>query len=127
MENEKKCACGEAPRLIFACSGASDLGRISDMAARSLTKDGVGKMYCLAGIGGRVPDIIKNTKAAWMLVAIDGCELDCAKKTLELAGFTQVEHLRLESLGMEKGKTPVTQENIARVTSRVRDMVGVES
>ena len=26
MASETKCACGEAPRLIFACSGASDLG-----------------------------------------------------------------------------------------------------
>ena len=62
MANETKCACSEAPRLIFACSGASDLGRISDLAARTLTKDGVGKMYCLAGIGGRVGGIIENTK-----------------------------------------------------------------
>ena len=56
MVNETKCACGEALRLIFACSGASDIGRISDLAARTLTKDGVGKMYCLAGIGGRVTE-----------------------------------------------------------------------
>jgi len=94
MADDKACACSEAPRLIFACSGASNLGRIADLAARTLTKDGVGKMYCLAGIGGRVSGIIENTKAASRIFAIDGCDQDCAKKCLELAGFKQVEQLR---------------------------------
>jgi len=124
MANNTKCACSEAPRLIFACSGASDLGRISDLAARALTKDGVGKMYCLAGIGGRVSGIMENTKAASRIFAIDGCDQDCAKKCLELAGFAQVEQLRLQDLGMEKGKTPVTKKTVSLVADRIRQMAG---
>ena len=124
MANDTKCACSEAPRLIFACSGASNLGRISDLAARALTKDGVGKMYCLAGIGGRVSEIIENTKAASRIFAIDGCDQDCAKKCLELAGFSQVEQLRLQELGMEKGKTPVTKKTVSLVADRLRQMAG---
>jgi uncharacterized metal-binding protein len=124
MANDTKCAGSEAPRLIFACSGASNLGRISDLAARALTKDGVGKMYCLAGIGGRVSGIIENTRAASRIFAIDGCDQDCAKKCLELAGFNQVEQLRLQDLGMEKGKTPVTKKTISLVADRIRQMAG---
>ena len=124
MANDTKCACSETPRLIFACSGASNLGRISDLAARTLTKDGVGKMYCLAGIGGRVSGIIANTKAASRIFAIDGCDQDCAKKCLELAGFDQVEQLRLQDLGMEKGKTPVTKKTVSLVADRLRQMAG---
>ena len=124
MADNKVCACSEAPRLIFACSGASNLGRISDLAARTLTKDGVGKMYCLAGIGGRVSGIIENTKAASRIFAIDGCDQDCAKKCLELAGFNQVEQLRLQDLGMEKGKTPVTKKTVVLVADRLRQMAG---
>ena len=37
----------------FPCSGASDVGGLSDQAARQMALDGTGKMYCLAGIGGR--------------------------------------------------------------------------
>jgi uncharacterized metal-binding protein len=110
--------------LIFACSGASDLGRISDLGARTLTKEGVGKMYCLAGIGGRVSGIIENTKSASRIVAIDGCDQDCAKKCLELAGFNEVVHLRLQDLGWEKGKTPVTKKTVSLVADRVRQMAG---
>ena len=51
MSEKNACACGSAPKLIFACSGAADVGAIADQAARKLTKDGAGKMYCLAGIG----------------------------------------------------------------------------
>ena len=111
-----QAACyGAAPRLIFACSGAADVGKLSDLAARELTAAGAGKMFCLAGIGGRVSGIMATTEAAQAILAIDGCPLDCAKKTLENAGFTKFEYIRLSDLGMEKGKTAVTDEAIAQV------------
>ncbi len=113
MANPNECAGGDT--LLFACSGAADLGAISDQAARKMTREGAGRMFCLTGVGGRVPGIMEKTKAAAKIVAIDGCSLDCAKKCLELAGITNVKQLRVTDLGMEKGKTPVTEENIAKV------------
>ena len=97
-----------APKLIFACSGAADVGAIADQAARKLTKDGLGKMFCLAGIGGRVAGIMSTTGSAGMILAIDGCPLNCVKNSLEQAGFKKYEHLQLADLGMEKGKTPMS-------------------
>ena len=58
------CACGNAPKLIFSCSGAADVGHVSDLAARKLNSEGAGKMFCLAGIGGRVSGIVETTRAA---------------------------------------------------------------
>ena len=113
--SSQAACCGAAPRLIFACSGAADVGKLSDLAARELTAAGAGKMFCLAGIGGRVSGIMATTEAAQAILAIDGCPLDCAKKTLENAGFTKFEYIRLSDLGMEKGKTAVTDEAIAQV------------
>ena len=115
MSDSTSCACSAAPTLIFACSGASDVGEIADHAARELRDQGVGKMYCLAGIGGRVSGIVESTKAAAQILAIDGCAVNCAKATLEQAGFTRFEHLRLADMGFEKGKSPVTDEAVARV------------
>ncbi len=117
MSEKQACACGTAPELIFACSGAADVGAVSDQAARQLTKDGVGKMFCLAGIGGRVSGIIATTESAAKILAIDGCPLDCVKKSLELAGFKKYEHLQLADLGMEKGKTALSPETIAKVVA----------
>jgi uncharacterized metal-binding protein len=116
--SEQSCACSAAPKLIFACSGAADVGQISDLAARKLTAEGAGKMFCLAGVGGRVSGIMATTQAAAAILAIDGCNLDCARKTLEQAGFTRFEHLRLTDLGMEKGKSPATDEAVANVVGR---------
>jgi uncharacterized metal-binding protein len=117
MNEKTTCACGSAPKLIFACSGAADVGAIADQAARKMTKDGAGRMFCMAGIGGRVPGIMATTQSAAKILAIDGCPLNCVKNSLELAGFKKYEHLQLADLGMEKGKTPPTPEAIAKVAT----------
>lgn len=120
--NARECTGGE--KLIFACSGAADVGAISDQAARKLTRDGKGKMFCLTGVGGRVPGIIDKTRAAVRVLAIDGCSLDCAKKTLEQAGFTGFAHVRVTDLGMEKGKTPVTDQSVQTVVNAAGTLMG---
>ncbi len=118
MSEKNSCACSTAPTLIFACSGAADVGAIADQVARKLTRDGAGKMFCLAGIGGRVSGIMETTRAAAAVLAIDGCPLDCTKRCLEEAGFAEFEHLRVSDLGLEKGCAPVTEENIATVAEQ---------
>ncbi|NLE57730.1 MAG: zinc-binding protein [Planctomycetes bacterium] len=117
MSDKNACACGGAPKLIFACSGAADVGAIADQAARRLTKDGAGKMYCLAGVGGRVSGIMATTESAAKILAIDGCPLNCVKNCLEQAGFKKYEHLQLADLGMEKGKTPPTPDTVAKAAT----------
>jgi len=119
----KECACGEAPRLIFACSGAADVGAIADRAARKLTAEGVGRMFCLAGVGGRVPGIVKTTEAAAWILAIDGCPLDCAKSCLEGAGFRSFVHYRVTDFGMEKGKSPASDEAVEHVARKGRELM----
>lgn len=112
-----QCTCNNAPKLIFACSGAADVGAIADQAARAMTRAGVGRMYCLSGIGGRRNVIMQNTAAAGAILAIDGCPTACASHTLEAAGFTQFAHVCLYDLGLTKGKADVTAEHIERVVA----------
>ena len=112
------CSCNEESgpsALVYPCSGAADTGEIADRAARRLEAENVAWMSCLAGIGGRVSGLMANAAAAPALLAIDGCPLDCAKKTLELAGFTNVRHVRVTDLGLKKGKTPATEDAIRKV------------
>jgi uncharacterized metal-binding protein len=118
MSEQKDNICEGGRKLIFACSGAADVGEISDRAARKMSKEGIGAMFCLAGIGGQVEPIMQKTKSASMILAIDGCNLNCVKKSLELAGFTKFEHLRVTDLGIEKGNSPSTDENIDKVVQK---------
>jgi uncharacterized metal-binding protein len=116
MQTGCGCACSSTgPKLIFACSGCADVGELADQTARQLTRDGAGKMTCLAGIGGRVSSIVKTTEAARSILAIDGCSHDCTRKTLEGAGFAKINHLRLSDIGFEKGQTDVSSTTVARV------------
>ena len=114
---EAEC-CTPASTVIFACSGAADVGKIADLSARKLSEDGVGKMSCLAGIGGRVKGLMAIAKAAKAILAIDGCPLHCARNTLQQAGFKEFEHLCLADMEMEKGKTPATDETVAKVAGQ---------
>lgn len=117
MSDSNVCACSAAPKLIFACSGAADVGAVADQAARKLTRDGAGKMFCLAGIGGRVSGIMATAAAASKVLAIDGCPLNCVKLTLEQAGFSGFEHLQLADLGMEKGQTPMSTDAVGKAAA----------
>jgi uncharacterized metal-binding protein len=94
------------------------VGGLADRAARQMTLDQKGKMYCLAGIGGRVNTIMETTKAAGKILVIDGCPQECARKTLEQAGFTGFQHLKLFDLGLHKGSSPATDENIRLVMNK---------
>ena len=116
--------CSRSVKLIFACSGAADVGEIADRAARKMSKEGIGKMFCMAGIGGRISGIMKTTESSPDILVIDGCLLNCAKSTLKQAGFDNFKHLQLADMGMEKGNTSVTKENIMKIVSNGSEMLG---
>jgi len=113
---EKKCSCGDnTDKTVFACSGAADLGRISDLVARKIHNDQYRKMKCLAFIGAGIQDMIDSVKDSDILV-IDGCELDCGKLTMERNGLQNYYHLRLTDLGYTKGETSVNAKTINKIT-----------
>ena len=123
MNTAGENVCSGGPKLIFACSGAADVGEITDRAARKINKEGSGKMFCAAGLGGRVEPILKTTESASKILALDGCGLDCVKRSLEEAGFTEFSHLRVTDLGMEKGKSSATDDNIAKVAGKGKELL----
>ena len=99
---EEKCLCEQTEILIFPCSGGSNVGQIANQAGVKLTQDGMGNFFCLAGIGGHVRGMIESTKAGKVIVAIDGCPVACAKKTLEHTGFNIDEYVQVTEIGIEK-------------------------
>lgn len=112
---------GSVPNLIFACSGAADVGELSDRAARTLAREGLGKMYCLAGVGAEIPSYMDMARNAPDVLVIDGCPIDCGKKCIEKTGrrFT---HVRVTDLGLEKGKCALTDKHLELVTVKGREV-----
>ncbi|MFH1074184.1 MAG: putative zinc-binding protein [Candidatus Firestonebacteria bacterium] len=117
------CGCGGKNVLIYSCSGACDTAEISDLAARKLRSNGVGKMYCLAGIGANLTNFIEQAKAADLNVVIDGCAVGCGKKIFEGKG-AKMKCFAVTDFGMEKGKTPVTPENVQKTVEGVKKGIG---
>mgnify|MGYP005838955011 CR=1 FL=1 len=113
-EKKDNCLCGAGDYIVMACSGASDVGQISDLVARKLSSNGVRKMNCMAVVGAGIEKSIENFKTKEILI-IDGCPIDCGKRMMEQHIFTNYKYLRVTDLGFVKGRTPVTEENIQKV------------
>jgi len=120
MNATPTCTCRSGPTLIFACSGAADVGELTDRAARRLSREKTARMYCIAAIGARIDEYMTNTQAASRILLLDGCEQHCAKRVMEQAGFSDYVHVCLADHGFVKGEAPATRENIERVAAFCR-------
>ena len=119
---KETCLCKPTEVLIFPCSGGSNVGQIANEAAKELTTRGFGKMYCLAGIGGHISGIIESTKAAKKIIAIDGCPVSCARKTLEHADCPVTVHVVVTELGIKKSSDfHLNDKDIVKVENAVKE------
>ena len=104
MAEDVKCGCGAANVALFPCVGASNVGQLSNKIAIELDKKGIGNLMCTVGIGARAPGLMKSAEASDRIIAIDGCPVNCARKTLELAGFKVDNHIIISEFGIKKTK-----------------------
>jgi len=113
--------------LVFVCSGAADVGELTDRAARQIRQEGFGTMSCLASIGARDSDILFNTDIADRVLLIDGCPKACARRTFTEAGLSRFTHFDLSETGLKKGRSPVTAENIQHVVDHAAKLLTSDS
>lgn len=99
---EKKCACKGGVTIIYSCSGTSNLGQACNELAQRLTEQGKGRMGCLAGVGGHVPNMILSAQSADKVIVLDGCQVACAAKIMEHVGVVPNEHIVATDLGLQK-------------------------
>lgn len=116
------CCSGNEAVMILACSGCSNVGQLSNQAAVELTREGFGKMFCLAGIGGRLSGFVQSARDVANLVTLDGCPVGCAKAILKNADIPLPHYLVLTEIpGIEKNKDlDLKREDIELVKAAVR-------
>jgi len=106
--------------MILACSGGSNVGQLSNQAAVELTREGFGKMFCLAGIGGQLSGFVQSAKDVPQMLAIDGCSVGCTKAILEQANVPLKNYIVVTELGIEKNKDfNLKEEDIQKVKDAV--------
>ena len=121
----QECCTSDRNTMILSCSGGSNVGQLSNQAAIELTQEGFGKMFCLAGIGGHLDGFIQSAKDVPSMVAIDGCEVGCAKAILDHAKVPIKYYLVLTELGIEKNKDfSLKADDILKVKAAVKSVCG---
>jgi len=114
--------------MILACSGASNVGQLSNQAAVELTREGFGKMFCLAGIGGHLSGFVQSAKDVPRMVAVDGCSVGCAKAILEQARVPMQHYLVLTDEGIEKNKDfNLQRADVERVKAAIKRTLNEKS
>ena len=117
----EECCSPNGNIMILSCSGGSNVGQLSNRAAVELTQEGFGKLFCLAGVGGHLTGFVQSAKDVPEMVAIDGCEIGCARAILEHAEVPVKSYLILTGLGIEKNKDfNLKREEIDQVKESVR-------
>lgn len=115
------CSCTSTPStVLYACSGAADVGEIADRAARLLSREGLGKMSCSVGVGAGIQGLRNTALSAGRVVALDGCATRCVAKALAEAGVTDFVHLELGTEGFPKGASPANEANVERACALTR-------
>jgi uncharacterized metal-binding protein len=121
----EECCESNANIMILACSGGSNVGQLSNQSAVELTQEGFGKMFCLAGVGGHLGGFVQSAKDVPQMVAIDGCDIGCARAILEHAEVPIKSYLVLTDLGIEKNKDfDLNKEQVEKVKEKVKEACG---
>lgn len=129
----------EKPVAIFYCAGASNVGQSTVTAAkRAAHKLGYDRasLLCLASISAGLPNVTRGAREASGIVAIDGCPMSCARRTLEKADFAVDEHIimtkdtdtkknfRLDEAGAGPDAGDVVADRVMRIEERTKGAKG---
>ena len=101
-DTSQQCLCKAEEIILLPCSGGSNCGQIANQVAVKLDEEGVGKIYCLGGIGAHIKGMVESAKSAKRIVALDGCDVACAKKTIEHAGLLVTDWVCVTDEGIAK-------------------------
>jgi len=96
------CDCQAEDIIFLPCSGGSNCGQITNRVAVNLDIEKVGHIYCLAGIAAHIDGMVESAKSAKRIVALDGCQVACAKKAIEHAGLTVTDWICVTNEGISK-------------------------
>ena len=123
---KEKCLCEADEILIFPCSGGSNVGQLANETAKKLSSQGIGGMSCLAGIGGHVSGFAEAAREVKKIVAIDGCPVHCARKTLEHADCPVTIHVVITELGIKKSSDfNLDEQNINKILNTIKEKLSI--
>ncbi|KIX13109.1 zinc-binding protein [Dethiosulfatarculus sandiegensis] len=108
--------------MLLSCSGGSNVGQLANQACVELTREGFGKIFCLAGIGGNLSGFVQSAKDVQRMVVLDGCEVGCAKAIFKNAEIPLRGYVVLSREGIDKNKDfNLKRDDIDRVKELIKN------
>jgi uncharacterized metal-binding protein len=108
--------------LIMSCSGAANVGQLSNQVALELVQERFARPFCLAGIGAHRRGFVRAASEAHNIV-VDGCAIGCGKTILEHADLPIKTHLVLTDLGIEKKmSSELSRKEIDRAKEIIKEL-----
>ena len=102
MTDKNSCCCSADAAMVLACSGASNVGQLTNEVAKRLNAKGMANFFCVAGIGANIDGMVESIRATNKVLVLDGCSAQCAKKCMDRAGLSDYAHLVVTDLSIEK-------------------------
>gem|GEM_PF-580026 len=109
---------------FLPCQGTCNVGVMTSKIAMGFAEKGVGDMVCPLGIPLGLEGILKKAKTNDRFIALNGCTLKCASKTLDSADLREYQEVVLTSdFGIEKNKNYHEENGMERVAKHVSQML----
>ncbi len=90
--------------LVYACSGASNLGQLTNEIAVRLDREGLAEMSCAEAVGIEARSPYEAALSGRPVVAVSGCPLACTSRLLAEHGVAVTRSIQLENRGVLKAK-----------------------
>lgn len=117
-----QCECRAEDIVFLPCSGGSNCGQIANQVAVKLTEEGVGNIYCLAGVAAHIEGMLESVRGAKRVVALDGCQVACARKAIEHAGLKVTDWICVTEEGVAKNhQFKLAPDEIALIVRRTKE------
>ena len=117
-----ECTCKAEEVVLLPCSGGSNCGQITNQVAIRLDEEGVGHIYCLAGIAAHIDGMVESARGAKRIVALDGCQVACARKAIEHAGLKVTDWICVTEEGVAKNhQFSMAQEELELIARRTKE------
>lgn len=118
------CASNTATKTVYACAGASNVGKIAYDLGIALHEQGLYKLGCASGVGGSIGGFIDSAKSEDNTnLLIDGCPVGCLKKMFDTKDISNYDHIVITEMGVKKeGVFTYDKEIIPRLINEIKEM-----
>ncbi|VVN88909.1 putative zinc-binding protein [Pseudomonas fluorescens] len=113
--------------LVYSCSGCSNVAQLANTLALRLDRAGLAEMSCIVGVGGHVASLVNKARSGRLILALDGCPLQCVEGCLNQHDLHADVHLILSEHGLRKRYgEDCSEQQSDELFEEVRRLIGGE-